>query len=86
MKFKIGDCVIVHNSREYPEFNEKKGIVVCENEGNEKYVGINFGVTKINGRNLHRLLDFRLPERTGWYIREEDLKLIKRKETNIGKY
>lgn len=85
MDFKIGDYVTVHNSREYPEFNEKKGIVVCRHGDREEYVGINFGVTKINGANLHRL-DLRLPERTGWYIREEDLKLTTRKETNIGKY
>ena len=80
-----GDYVTVHNSREYPEFNGKKGIVVCDYEYGEEYVGINFGVTKINGKNLHSL-HLRLPEKTGWYIREEDLKLIKRKETNVGKY
>ena len=85
MKFKFGDCVTVHNSREYPEFNEKKGIVVCRHEHCKKYVGINFGVTKINGICLHSLHS-KLPERTGWYIREEDLKLTTRKETNIGKY
>ena len=85
MKFKFGDCVTVHNSREYPEFNEKEGIVVCRHERCKEYVGINFEVTKINGTYLHSLRS-RLPERTGWYIREEDLKLITRKETNIGKY
>lgn len=85
MRFKIGDYVTVHNSHEYPEFNGKKGIVVCEYEGYEKYIGINFGVTKINGRILHSLHS-RLPEGTGWYISEVDLDLTTRKETNIGKY
>ena len=79
MKFQIGDRVRVKDDYKGdggPAFSGKEGKVACFYDASVRYVGVDFGVPRIGGYQLHDLNYCLKGRNEGWYVYARELEPV----------